>query len=839
MNRVISVIIIIVIILGVLLIGAYFILKNEMRPEKIAQRVEAIAVQYGYDIAFSGIDYSISLNGINAALYDVNVEGSEVALLSGKINLNLDIMRFLFQEIIIRDMTVYNGIFIIKEFEYDSSQTDTVSEKQKYALSSDIFLRNCMIIYDTLTADSINGSLTLTSDGKIAITGNLKFKTNLSHIRHLGYIETSFALISGRMQNLIIRNLSLGDIGAMSGNIKLRNDTVAYNIRTRIIDTDTLLRIFKMPFNASGIVELEAEGILCLADSLKQHMGNIKSAAIGASHLALKYEDINVLLSDGNSFIKSGDSILIETGVKYRERIFNINANISYAMLINNILRTRLTCTNADLSIINHFTDQFSIKGKADIFSELTMPLDSMQSKKAVINAVNGSIVSDRIDILADTVGIVIQDVDVAKKGEIAEITAIALYRGFDVHINGTVHIPDSLISASLTASGNVSSLAPDYWGKCSLSGDGEYSVKDKKIQASTTFSILDASGTGLTDTFDITGENVSLSGTDRIDMKNINIGGKYIEGSIAQMSFLFNNNPVIDLDAQIAFINMDSLFPITDSIPKQASPKPVIPDDLEIYYTAHCDRAVFRNENISSIVFSGQLYRDSLIVDSFRGNAVKGTAEGYVLYMPETGFIHIDSRINGMDLNDFLTRHPISPYDMGGSVDAHSKLSLYQDSMTKTVNGHVQTEIKGGYMLSPDVLKNISNVIRYPVSDTFFFDNMYGEFDIADEMVSFDDFIMEKNGHSLLYSGNVDFNKLIFVNGMYGIDLNAANTGMFETLLRNTGYKADTLGVQFELKGDYKRPTVNIKKNSIGEYLKTSTQQVVDDFIEGLNNIF
>lgn len=838
MKRLLSFLIILIIILGVVLIGAYLVLRNEMRPEKIAERVEDISSTFGYDISFSNIDYSLSLNGINAAISDVNIEGQELALLSGKINFNLDILRFLFKEIVIRNMTVYNGIFIIKDFSSDSVAGDT-SAGQHYMLSSDIFLRNCSIIYDSINIDSLNGSLTISADRAVSVTGNVKFMTNVAYLRHMGYIESGFALISGKKQQLIIRNLSIGDIAAFYGNMTLRDDTLLYSINGKIIAPDTLLGLFDIPVEMNGNIECAAEGIICFNDSLNGHLANISTFEASTNDMSVKYEDLDLTMADGNSFAKQDSMLIVSSGIYYMDRLFSVGLQADYLKLIKGTVNATFECDDADLSIINEFTDELSVSGYADINGSGEIQLDSTGNVHYIINAINGNLLSEHMQIRAETLNISINNIRVIKQGDIANIDASSDYRGFETHMKGTVNIPDSVINAYLSTRGNIASLVPDYWGECIVEGQGKYAVKDKQIKANTTFSILNASGTGLTDTFNIIGENVSLSGTERIDTKNINITGKYISANISSMSFLFDSNPVIDLKAGISYINIDSLFPITDSVLQTESTKPRIPDDLEIYFSAGCDEAVFRGEQIRTIDLTGRLFRDSLIIDSFRGNAIKGEARGNVLYMPETGFIHIDTWVDDINLNDFLSRHPVSPYDMGGNIDAHSDMTLYQDSMSKTISGTVQTEISGGYMLSPDVLKNISNVIRYPISDTFFFDNMYGEFDIADEIVSFDDFIMEKHGHNLIYSGNVDFRKRIFVDGKYTIDMKIADTGMFETLLRNTGYKADTVGVQFELLGNYKNPAVNIKKNSIGEYLKNSTQQVVDDFINNLNNIF
>ncbi len=97
----------------------------------------------------------------------------------------------------------------------------------------------------------------------------------------------------------------------------------------------------------------------------------------------------------------------------------------------------------------------------------------------------------------------------------------------------------------------------------------------------------------------------------------------------------------------------------------------------------------------------------------------------------------------------------------------------------------------------------------------------------------------MEKNGHNLLYSGVVDFNKSMNVKGRYTIDMRVADTGLLEKILKMTNYPSDTIYVDFEITGNYSKPNINIKYNSVGEYLKDKTNESVNQMIDDLKNMF
>lgn len=838
MKKILSFLTIFFIITSVIMIGAFFIIKNEMRPEKLAKRIEQISKESGFHISFGNIDYALSWSGINAAIYDVNVDNENIDFMSGKINLNINVLRFLFKEIVVNKMTVYNGVAIIKPISDENK--DIPDPDDHYMLSSDVFLKNCMIIYDTINIDSITGSVNIMSGRELSVTGSLYFVNNIKYLDDLGGITLSFALISGKKQNLIINNMSIGSNVSLKGNISLYEDTIKYNLISHINEINEIMSESLLYVNTDIPISLFCRGKYIISDSLIENAANIDSinCSLGSGDIKISSITDTFMLKSG-CIVKSGNSININTQALIYDVPFIMDIEMDYDSLLNKHIVSKFSCDNADLSVINNFISNIHIKGYSSIEGEADISADSLGVIKHIINNTDMTLRSEKLSVRADTFEFLLENTFLEKQNIMVNVTGKTHYRGFNVDLQGMLNLEDSTFNGAFKCIGNITSIAADYEGVCNVEGNGFYRLKGNKFKANATFTLDNVTGKGFQDTIDIIGENVAITGNNDINTKNIQFNGKHIEGNISSMHIVFRDRPVVDIEAQFKHINIDSLIPISDSAQQTKTEKPEIYDDLIISFKGFCNNAVFRGENVNNLKIDGKLINDTVYIDSFSGSVIGGTARGSVIYMPEIGFLTMRTILQNIDVNEFLVRHPLMPYDMGGGVDAQTNISFFQDSLRESVQGHIITEIKGGYMMSPSLLTDISKVIRYPISDTFFFETMYGEFDIKNETVFFDDFIMERNGHSLEYSGNVDFDKRIFVDGFYNIDLNISDLGLFESLLRNAGYQSDSVSVQFELLGNYKMPAVSIKKNSIGDYLKSSTQNVVDDFINNINNLF
>lgn len=840
MKKIFSFLISLIIIILVIFIGLYLVIKNEMKAEKIAKRIEALSAQTDYHVSFDNIDYSLSLSGLNAVMYDVNIDSDVFDFISRKVNLNLNIFRFLFKEIVINNMTVYDGVLILKNIKSDSLK----SVDNNILLTSNIFLKNCMLIYDTLTVSEINGKCRISGKDDISITGKLSFLPEMKYLNKLGKCSSSFAVLGKNKWTILLNKIEFEKGIKINGDVNIKNDSINYEINVNSNDISIINELIDTEFRFNGNSELSISGYYILKDLLKKNFKHINNIDIDLSNAKIQfpYEEIRIGFLDGSTVKKDLENIKLNLIISTYDRIYNINGFVDYDSLINRKITSQLKLLKSDISIINEFNNDISLKGNIDIDINTNFIVDSMYilSHLMLNTAVNTNF--NEIEVKIDSYNLILKNGAISKKKNPIKYSFSSDYKHMSISLKGEYNIIDSMIRADVSLKGNLSNFINDFSGKINIDSRVYYDLKKKSLYGNAMFDAQNIMGKGFNDIINISTKDIKFNELENINAKNINITGTFFKSNIKKFTLLNKDKIHINMDMELIDVNLDSLFPISDSaqsITEKVRVKPDIPNNLEIYTFATCNKAIFRGENISNISFYGYLRNDSLVIDSFYGDLIKGSAEGNVLYFPEKGHVYTNLNMKNIEISEFLSRHPISPYNVGGKVNAKSQVNFHQDSLKESINGLIITEIKGGYMLAPNILRNISNVIRYSINDTFFFDNMYGEFNVNNQAVFFDEFFMEKNGHLLVYSGNVDFEKQIFVDGKYIIDMRVADTGVFEDILRNAGFEDDSVYVDFEIIGDYKLPVINIKNNSINAFLKSKTQNFADQVIDGLNELF
>ncbi|PIP13101.1 MAG: hypothetical protein COX48_05235 [bacterium (Candidatus Stahlbacteria) CG23_combo_of_CG06-09_8_20_14_all_34_7] len=248
----------------------------------------------------------------------------------------------------------------------------------------------------------------------------------------------------------------------------------------------------------------------------------------------------------------------------------------------------------------------------------------------------------------------------------------------------------------------------------------------------------------------------------------------------------------------------------------------------------------MFKSEDIRNGELVIKISDGNIFVYPVKAELMKGKMNGNIeYYSQKNGLIKSNVKSEKIDINEFLTKNRFVPFTIGAKVDMNSDLEFMQNKVKETVKGTIEIKAGDGWLLMPDIISNISNVLKLPLSDTFYFDDMYGEFNIDSQCVRFDDFVMEKNGRSLNYGGRVDFAKNMKLTGKYIIDMKIADIGLLERILRMADYKSDSIVVDFEVNGTYLKPKVSIKYNSVEEYLKNRTNDAVNNMIDELNNLF
>ncbi len=840
MKKIFTFLISLIIIILVIAIGLYLVVKNEMKAEKIAKRIEALSKQTDYHVYFDNIDYSLSLSGLNAVMYDVNIDSDVFDFISRKVNLNLNIFRFLFKEIVINNMTIYDGVLILKNIRSDS----LIKTNNNISLTSDIFLKDCMLIYDTLTISEINGKCRISGKDDISITGKLSFLPEMKYLNKLGKCSSSFAVLGKNRWTILLNRVDFENGIKMNGDIIITNDSIDYEVNIKSNDLSIINQLIDTDFRFNGNSELSISGYYMLNDSMKKNLKYVKSINIDLNtvEIQLPYEEIKIRFLNGSTIKSDLENIDLNLNISVFDRIYNIVGFADYDSLINKKISSQLQLLKSDISIIEEFNNDISLKGNMDIDVNTDFIIDSMHVLSHLILNTAFKTNFDKIEVKIDTYNFILTNGIVSKMRNPIRYSFLSEYKHMNISAKGECNVIDSMIKADVSVKGELNNFINDFYGKINIDSRAYYNLKKNALYGNIRLDAKNIKGKGFNDIINVSAKDISFNGFEHINAKNINITGTFFKSNIKKLTLLNKDKIIINMDMELMDVNLDSLFPISDSaqsIKEKSIVKPDIPNDLEVYTFATCNKAIFRGEDISNISFYGYLRNDSLVIDSLYGDLVKGSAEGKVLYFPENGYVYTDLNMKNIEISEFLSRHPISPYNVGGRVNAKSKINFHQDSLKESVNGLVITEIKGGYMLAPNILRNISNVIRYSMNDTFFFDNMYGEFNVKDQAVFFDEFIMEKNGHSLVYGGNVDFEKQIFVDGKYIIDMRIADTGVFEGILRNAGFEDDSVYVDFEILGDYKLPVIDIKSNSITAFLKSKTQKFADEVINGLNELF
>ncbi|MCK4524559.1 hypothetical protein KAU15_06500, partial [candidate division WOR-3 bacterium] len=807
----------------VIAIGLYLVVKNEMKAEKIAKRIEALSEQTDYHVSFDNIDYSLSLSGLNAVMYDVNIDSDIFDFISRKVNLNLNIFRFLFKEIVINNMTIYDGVLILKNIRSDS----LIETNNNISLISDIFLKDCMIIYDTLTISEINGKCRISGKDNISITGKLSFLPEMKYLNKLGKCSSSFAVLGKNRWTILLNRMDFENGIRMNGDITITNDSIDYEVNIKSNDLSIINQLIDTDFRFNGNSELSISGYYMLNDSLKENLKYIKNIDIdlNTAEIQLPYEEIKIRFLNGSTIKSDLENIDLNLNISVFDRIYNIIGFADYDSLINKRISSQLQLLKSDISIIEEFNNDILLKGNIDIDVNTDFIIDSMHVLSHLILNTAFKTNFNKIEVKIDTYNFILTNGTISKMRNPVKYSFSSEYRNMNVSVKGECNVIDSMIKADVSVKGELNNFINDFYGKINIDSRVYYNLKKNALYGNAALDAKNIKGKGFNDIINVSAKDISFNGFEHIDAKNINITGTFFKSNIKKLTLLNKDKIKINMDMELMDVNLDSLFPISDSaqsIKEKSIVKPDIPNNLEVYTFATCNRAIFRGEDISNISFYGYLRNDSLVIDSLYCDLVKGNAEGNLLYFPENGYVYTDLNMKNIEISEFLSRHPISPYNVGGRVNAKSQISFHQDSLKESVNGLIITEIKGGYMLAPNILRNISNVIRYSMNDTFFFDNMYGEFNVKDQAVFFDEFFMEKNGHLLVYGGNVDFEKQIFVDGKYIIDMRIADTGVFEDILKNAGFEEDSVYVDFEILGDYKLPVIDIKSNSITAFLKS-----------------
>lgn len=838
MKRIISIVLIIIIVLSVLLTGVLLILRNELREEKLKMRIREIAAENGYGIDMDGIGYNIGFSGFTAYVTDITIESALFRLKAERIYMDLDIWLLFRKQIRFRSININN--FDLLVFKYKKkAETDTPASNLEF--SSSIRLNNGTAAYDTLAIDIKSGILSVYNENGLYAKGIIKFNTDLQYIRELGDIKTEFSISfkdglrihEAEISNSNIYALIKGGIDSISADYDIYADVADINLVRKYISIDDSIQF-------EGALTGHAEGEYCFNEGLEYNILNADSIT---AELKGNAELFKHIFSTESISVQKDSTQLNFTG-KLSADSFNteLRGNIDIAPLFSDTLAISAETEKLDAGILSLIINQFSLQGEVAVSVRIESPFDSILNLIYLERSVNAELKSDRLNLTYDTFNVVLSDIQAEISSDTVRGTINGVYKNAKLSSKFTGSASKRQINANFRTTGITGDFINDMNGEFNGSGTLKLNKNVSNSQINADFQIQRLSNEKwFNDTLDLIVNSIRIRGDKDISAAAVSITGKHINGEVSNLSLISKDEKnIFTFNFDMKAISLDSLIKPDTTAKKEADNKPYeIPAKFEGKISGICRDIEFKKESLKNLNVNGTL-KNSILNAEFNGNMLNGDIDGIMkLSFSRNVLTQVNLNTKGIDAHRFLIKHKLFPYEVGGMILSSTDVSFEKERMMETIKGQSYVQITKGWMLAPSLLTEITEVIRYDMSDTFYFDTMTGIFDVDTQVVSFDDFYMEKNGHSITYSGYGDFSKNINVQSEYIIDMKIADTGFFERLLKSTDYPYDSIIVNFDIIGNFSKPHLNMKGNSINEYLKGKTQDFVDDFVDDLNNIF
>lgn len=836
MKKITVIVITVLMIIAVAGVGLLLIVRNELREEKLKTRIREIAAENGYSVSMNDIGYSFSFSGLTAFITDADVESKLFKLHAERIYFDLDIWLLIKKQIRFRSINVDN--FSLTVFK----QKDSVKEAMpggNLEFSSNILLKNGTAQYDAFNLHDINGRLSLITEDEILAKGEMRFTSGNNYPARFGAINIIFSLSYG--DSLIVHKCQYDNgniIGNASGSLGkggIHFSTSGHledlNIIRQFVNIDDTL-LFK------GSAEYTADGYYDFGLDYKQNILNLNMAeATLTAETGILNHNIS---SDKLTLIKQ------DSAVEYNGRVCIDSTDIPLKgmLMLGPVLEKHISATfNADsinTELLSRFINDVHVKGWVSAEGMINLPFDSINFD--YISGSTDAVVYGRtLQAEYDTFTVQIDSVRAFLKQDTLTGVASALYKGVQALAKYSGIVTKRDIRANFSAKGYISRFVNNLNGNFTAKGDLHFKGKTENMIINTGLQISDINNKDwFNDTLNADISIITITGMKKLNMKDARFKGTYIKGKIDNADVSVNNGSYrFDASFIIDSLMLDSLIKPDTTKPNIETKPYELPHNYSGTFRGIIERTEFKKEVLKNLSVKGNLEKGIVNAD-FEGDMLKGRITGDMKLSFDSKYTSaLEFKTENIDAHRFLINHKLFPYEIGGMIFSDSKLEFVKEHVKETVKGNVYVQVKDGWMLAPSLLKEVTNALKYEMSDTFYFETMTGDFDVDTQVVSFDDFYMEKNGHSITYSGWGDFNKNINVKSQYIIDMRIADTGFFEKLLRSTDYESDSVIVNFDITGNFSKPGISMKGNSVGDYLKGQTQQFVDDFINDLNKIF
>ncbi|MEO0289033.1 MAG: AsmA-like C-terminal region-containing protein [candidate division WOR-3 bacterium] len=850
MKKIVKIVLIILVLMVVIYSIGFFIIKSFLTEERIKGLVYQNLSKAGFLVQIKTLSYDLGVFSSSVVLKESWVENDLFSVKSKNVKLSFNPFKIIFKkELELSRVDISDFEILVKnQKKVSEEKPDENGSERKDGISifSNIYFRNGNVTYDTFNLKNLNGYL------KFLYNKNFSFETNVSFdfLYKGNNLKNNSVTAKGVIDSIIeIKKITLrNELAEIEGNLTKSDKKVYYSFSFKTLSFDKIVRIFyrdehlNVFGNTLGIIK----GEYSLEEDFKKQIdGVIKELEIHFSSFGFSFKDDSISIFENSVLNKQFDKLVFFGSISFNNDTSDIDITFTPQKFFDDTIELIINLGGVNLKNTERFIKEKKLKisGKAKINFKILCEKKDIKNPDTLLLKSYVKFNSPFIKIDYDTLNLMLKQIELTSdKGIIKGFSKIE-----DDRTNGTLSISgdysNRIFEVSTLSTLNIQKFFKNYKGDGEINGNVKFFLKEKKNSGFFSLRLKNLKIPNINDNLNLNLQEARFKNfAENLELKNLLIDGKNVSGTIKILNINYGKS-LINFSGEVNadYLNYDSLFMPAPKVDQKSKTKPPkIDEKLKGNLKIFVKRLYFKDELLENIILNLKVENGILTVDPVNADFLKGKIGGKFVYnSKKDGYINSNFEGKKIVLDDFMKRKKYLPFDMGAKVDVKSDLNFYQDRVKESLNGKIDITAKGGWVHFTGIIEKISSVLHLPLSDTFYFDDMYGEFEIDSQKVKFEDFEMEKNGHTILYSGTVDFNRNMNIKGKYTIDMNIADTGLLEKILKMTNYPSNMIYVDFEIGGTYSKPDVKIKYNSVGEYLKDRTNESVNQMIDNLKNMF
>ncbi|MEO0233972.1 MAG: AsmA-like C-terminal region-containing protein [candidate division WOR-3 bacterium] len=850
MKKIVKIVLIILVLIVVIYSIGFFIIKNFLTEERIKSLVYQNLSKAGFLVQIKTLSYDLGFFTSSVVLKESWIENELFSVKSKNVKLSFNPFKIIFKkELELKRVDISDFDILVKNQKKESEEKtdENLSEKKDgISIFSNIYFRNGNITYDTFSLKNLDGFLRFSYNKSFDFETNINFDftykgNNLSNnsITAKGVIDSTIEI-----KKITLKN----QLAEIDGNLTKSDKKVYYSLSFKTLSFDKIVKMFykdehlNIFGNTLGIIKGEYS---LGEDFTKQVDKIINELEVHFSSFGFNFKDDSISIFENSLLNKQFDKLVFFGNISFNEDTSDIDITFTPQKFFNDTIELVINLGGVNLKNTERFIREKKVKisGKAKINFKILCDKKDIKNPDTLLLKSYIKFNSPFIKLDYDTFNLVLKQIELTSdKGIVKGFSKIE-----DDKTNGTLSISGDyskqIFEISTLSTLNAQKFFKNYKGDGEINGNVKFFLKEKKNSGFFSLRLKNVKIPNINDNLNLNLQEAKFKNfAENFELKDLLINGKNVSGTIKNLNINYGKSLInFSGEVNVDYLNYDSLFvPVPNGDQKSKSKPPKIDDRLKGNLKILVKKLYFKDEFLENIVLNLKVENGILTVDPVNADFLKGKIGGKFVYnSKKDGYINSNFEGKKVFIDDFMKRKKYLPFDMGAKVDVKSDLNFYQDKVKESLNGKIDITAKGGWVHFTGIIEKISSVLNLPLSDTFYFDDMYGEFEIDSQKVKFDDFEMEKNGHSILYSGTVDFNRNMSIKGRYTIDMNIADTGLLEKILEMTNYPSDKIYVDFEIRGTYSKPDIKIKYNSVGEYLKDKTNESVNKMIDNLKNMF